>query len=268
MKKSLIITTFLASSLMMSSCATMGLIENTKSKSSKKYEESVLSENVIALGYPSAPIKGYENAMLLAGENYSFLVQPKASPDTPNDLFKTLFTQVDLGFLYIDPKPKNYPIGLGGHTVYDTLDLDVESNNSKEIKQLTVDVGLIFAKPVNMLKDNEQRQMEQLGFECKVFDIDKEKGLICQRVIPTTITIASAVQNIDNLDYKLKRPLTINFNYQGETKGSNREWLRIFTPVTIAVDIVTFPVQLLGAGLATGAIVAAYSQCGSSISCI
>lgn len=250
MKKSLIITTLLTSSLMLSSCATMALTGSDNWNSSKKYETTVLSENVIALGYPSAPIKGYENAMLLAGKKYSFLVQPKLSSDTPNELFKTLFTQVDLDFLYIDPKPENYPIEAGKNTAYDTLDLNVESDNSTKIKQLPVDVGLLFSKPVNMLKANEQRQMEQLGFECKVFGIDQKEDLICQRVVPTAITIASTVQNIDNLNYKLKRPLTINLNYQGETKGSNKEWLRILKPVAIAVDIVTFPVQVLGVGLA------------------
>lgn len=69
-----------------------------------------------------------------------------------------------------------------------------------------------------------------------------------------TITVASAVQNIDNVNYKLKQPLTIEFNYQGETKASNREWLKVFTPVTIAVDIVTLPVQALAVG-AIGAVI-------------
>lgn len=242
----------------------MSLMETTKSKSSKKYERNVLSEKVIALGYPNKPIKSYENAMLLAGKNYSFLVQPKVSSDTPSDLFKMVFKQVDLSFLYINPKPKNSSIKPMKHTVYDTLDLDVESDNSKRIKQLPVDVGLLFAKPVNLLKINEQQQMEQLGFVCKVLGTEEKEDLICQRVVPTVFTLASAVQNIDNVDYKLKRSLTINLNYQGKTKGNNREWLRIFAPVTIAVDIVTSPVQLLGAGLAVGAIAVAYSRCDSS----
>lgn len=264
MKNLLIITTLFASFLVLSSCATMSLIETAKSKSSKKYEKNVLSEKVIALGYPSTPIKNYENAMLLAGENYSFLVQPKVSSNTPNDLFKVVFKKVDLGFLYIDPKPKSSRIEPMKHTIYDTLELDVESDDSKKIKQLPVDIGLLFAKPVNLLKANEQRQMEQLGFECKILGTKEKEDLICQHVVPTVFTLASAVQNIDDVDYKLKRSLTIDLNYQGETEGNSREWLRIFTPVTIAVDIVTSPVQLLGAGLAVGAIAAAYSQCDSS----
>lgn len=260
MKKSLIITTFLASSLMISSCATMSLVESTRAESPKQYEKTVLADSVIAVGYPSAPIENHEHAMLLAGKKYSFLVEPIVSFNTPKDLFKTLFAEVDLNALYIDPSPTYSNAEVKTQAKSNVLTIKVQSDDSKQVIKTPVDVGLLFAKPIKKLKVNEQKQIEKLGFECKAVNIKEQENLICQRVVHTAITVASAVQNIDNVDYKLKQPLTIVLEHQGMTEGSNREWLRVLTPVTIAVDIVTLPVQAIGAGLLYAVFAAAYSN--------
>lgn len=251
---SLLIATFLGSSILLNGCATMSLLDRAESKPAKQYEKDVLAESVIAVGYPNVPIGGYESAMLLAGKNYSFLVQPIESSDTPENLFQTLFSQVDLNSLYIDPMPTNYAVKEKMQAKSNTLILNLKNDDSKQIKNVTADIGLIFVKPVNSLRVREQSQIEQLGFECNKAIVAEQENIVCQRTVPTAITVASAVQNINNVNYKLKQPLTIEFNYQGKTKASNKEWLKVFTPVAIAVDIVTLPVQALAAGV-VGAVV-------------
>lgn len=78
------------------------------------------------------------------------------------------------------------------------------------------------------------------------------------------MTVASAVQNINEVNYKLKQPLNIQMTYKWKTSSNANKFGVVLLPVAMAVDIVTFPVQLLGAGIAVGAIAAAYGQCDSS----
>lgn len=261
-KLPLLLATLLGSSMVLSACATASLLDSAKSEPAKQYTTNVLSENVIAVGYPNEPIKGYEHAMLLAGKNYSFIVQPIASYNTPQNLFQTLFAQVDLNALYIDTRPTISTIKTKTQAKSNTLSLDISSSDSKQVKEVPVDVDFLFIKPTKMLKANEQGQMEELGFKCETAAIDEQNNLICQQRVQTAITVASAVQNIDNLNYKLKQPLTVDFNYQGETRGSNKEWLRLFTPVAIAVDIVTLPVQALAVGVAGAVVLGSLAKYG------
>lgn len=266
MKNLLIITTLFASSLVLSSCATTALSDYTKRDNSKEHTKNVLSESVIAVGYPNKPIQGYEDAMILAGKNYSFLVEPVVSANTSSDLFKRLFAQVDLGSLYIDTQSSYTNRNIQQKTQADSneLILDVQSDESNQIKNVPAKISLIYAKPVNTLKVNEQSQLESFGFECKKAIVAEQQNLICQRAVNIEMTVASAVQNINEVNYKLKQPLNIQLNYKWKTGSNANKFGAVLLPVALAVDIVTFPVQLLGAGLVVGAVAAAYSQCDSS----
>ncbi|WP_201549963.1 hypothetical protein [Psychrobacter fjordensis] len=265
-KLSLLLITLLGSSIVLNGCATTALSDYTKSDNTKDHKKNILSESVIAVGYPNKPIQGYEDAMILAGKNYSFLVQPVVSVDTSSDLFKRIFTQVDLGSLYIDTNPSYSNQDVQKKTQADSnkLVLDVKSDESNQIKNVPANIGLIYAKPINVLKLNEQSQLERFGFECKTAIVAEQPNLICQRAVNIKLTVASAVQNINEVNYKLKQPLNIQLNYKWKTSSNANKFGVVLLPVAMAVDIVTFPVQLLGAGIAVGAIAAAYSQCDSS----
>ncbi len=261
-KKTPLLMTLLASSLALTSCATMSLVESTKAESAKQYEKTVITESVIAVGYPSQPIPQYEDAMILAGENYSFLVEPVSTTNTPKSLFKTIFAQVDLKALYIDTTPAYATTQKKMQAASNRLVLNVQSDDSQQIKKVPVEVGLLFVKPVSALQINEQRQLEQLGFSCDLKVIADIKNAVCQRTVPTAITVATAVQNINNVNYKLKQPLTIELNYQWQSQSNNKRWLRVFTPVTVAVDIVTLPIQALGVGVAGAVIIGSLAKHG------
>ncbi len=251
MKKSFVITTLLASALALTSCATMGLVESTRAESPKQYNKRVLVESVIAVGYPSQPIRGYEHAMILAGKNYSFIVKPVVSSDTPQDSFKTLFALVNLSALYIDTQYKTDEYKAKTKAKSNELVLNVLSDSLNDTKNIPAKVGLIVSQPLSNLKAYEQSLVQNLGFKCEKAIIEAQEHLICQRILQTTITIASAVQNIDNAKYKLKQPLTIeiDFNYLKDVK--RRERISKFSPLAIVSNIDTLDIQVIGADIGT-----------------
>ncbi|WP_201582066.1 hypothetical protein [Psychrobacter glacincola] len=91
--------------------------------------------------------------------------------------------------------------------------------------------------------------MENFGFECQTAIIAEQQNMICQRIVRIELTVASAVQNIDQINHKLKQPLTIQLNQKWEVSDHANKLGVVLLPVTMAVDIVTFPIQAVGAGL-------------------
>ena len=269
-KSALLLVTLLGSSIVLNSCATISLTDYAKNDNTKEHTKNVLSESVIAVGYPNKPIQGYEDAMILAGKNYSFLVEPVVSANTQSDLFKRIFAQVDLGSLYIDTQSSytNRNIQQKTQAGSNELILDVENDESNQIKNVPTTVGLLYAKPISALKINEQSKLESFGFECKTAIVTEQQNLICQRAVNVELTVASAVQNINDVNYKLKQPLNIQLNYKWETGSNANKFSAVLLPVAMAVDIVTLPIQALGVGLTYAAFAAAYGQCSSSRRCI
>jgi hypothetical protein len=80
-------------------------------------------------------------------------------------------------------------------------------------------------------------------FNCSQIDYQNTPYYFCQRSISTTVQVATQVKNIDNIEHKLKQPLNIQFIYEKTKKDYRKVPLRALTPVTIAADIVTSPIQ-------------------------
>ncbi|WP_352259655.1 hypothetical protein [Psychrobacter sp. TB55-MNA-CIBAN-0194] len=260
-KLSLLLVTLLGSSIVLNGCATTALSDYTKSDSMKNHTKNVLSESVIAVGYPNKPIQGYEDAMILAGKNYSFLVQPVVSADTSSDLFKRIFTQVDLGSLYIDTNPSSYYSDSDAQREYGTrdiqkktqadsneliLDVDRDRDRSSQVKNISTRINLVYAKLTNEVKNNEQPQLENFGFKCQTSVIAEQQSLACQRPVYIELTVASAVQNIDQINHKLKQPMTIQLNENWRARDNTNKLGIALLPVSVAVDIVTLPIQAIG----------------------
>lgn len=249
-KTPLLLVTLLGLSIGLSGCATASLVSYTKTDHVQEHVKNVLSENVIAVGYPNKPIKGYEDAMILAGKNYSFLVQPAADSHTSSDIFRRIFAQVDLGSLYIDTLPSYSTYNVQQKTQADSnqLVINIDGNKSSQIKDIPTFIGLLYAKPINEIKLNEQLQLENFGFECQIATIAEQQNMICQRIVRIELTVASAVQNIDQINHKLKQPLKIQLNQKWEVSDNANKLGVVLLPVTMAVDIITFPIQAVGAG--------------------
>lgn len=258
-KLSLLLVTLLGSSIVLNGCATTVLSNFTKRDHMKNHTKNILSENVIAVGYPNKPIEGYEDAMILAGKNYSFLVQPVVSSHTSSDIFSRIFSQVDLGSLYIDTNPSFYYSDSDAQREYRTRDiqkkiqadsneliLNIDRDRSSQVKNVSRYINLVYAKPINEVKNNEQPQLENLGFKCQTSVIAEQQSLACQRPVHIEITVASAVQNIDQINHKLKQPMTIQLNEEWRSRDSTYNLGIALLPVSVAVDIVTLPIQAIG----------------------
>lgn len=258
-KLSLLLVTLLGSSIVLNGCATTVLSDFTKRDRMKNHTKNILSENVIAVGYPNKPIQGYEDAMILAGKNYSFLVQPVVSSHTSSDIFSRIFSQVDLGSLYIDTNPSSYSSAPEAQTTFGTRDiqkkiqadsneliLNIDRDRSSQVKHVSTRINLVYAKPINEVKNNEQPQLENLGFTCQTSVIAEQQSLACQRPVHIEITVASAVQNIDQINHKLKQPMTIQLNEEWRARDSTYNLGIALLPVSVAVDIVTLPIQAIG----------------------
>ena len=250
-KLPLLLVTLLGSSIVLNSCATASLVSYTKTDHVEEHVKNVLSENVIAVGYPNKPIKGYEDAMILAGKNYSFLVQPAVDSHTSSDIFRRIFAQVDLGSLYIDTLPSysTYNVQQKTQANSNQLVINIDGNKTSKIKDIPTFIGLLYAKPINEIKRNEQLQLENFGFECQTAIIAEQQNMICQRIVRIELTVASTVQNIDQINHKLKQPMTVQLNEEWNTRDNTNKFGVALLPVSVAVDIVTFPIQAIGAGL-------------------
>lgn len=223
-------------------CATFAVMEDARGTYTEEQEVVEFSEQVIAIGRPSQPIAEYPHAMVLAGNKYSFLVQPKVDAQTPANLFEQIFTQVDLKALYINPNPvqqQHY-----GQTQSLTLKL---ANGQKEIKKLPHWIGLTFTKPTAQLGYGEQQRLELFGFKCNTVQIKQQPHLNCSRNVQTEFTLAERVNNFNQLQYKLKQPLTVKMVHTYTVEKSKVGAKLLLLPVAVSLDIITLPLQLLGA---------------------
>ena len=197
--------------------------------------------------------------MILAGKNYSFLVQPTVSSHTSSDIFSRIFSQVDLGSLYIDTNPSSYYSDSDTQREYGTRDiqkktqadaneliLDIDRDKFSQVKDIPTLINLVYAKPINKVKNNEQPQLENLGFKCQTSVIAEQQSLTCQHPVYIELTVASAVQNIDQINHKLKQPMTIQLNENWKTRDNTNKFGIALLPVSVAVDIVTLPIQAIG----------------------
>ena len=233
MKNIKLITTALASSVLMSSCATYSTIEGA---TRKRYEDKVaLSEQIVFVGKPKTPISSHPYAMVLAGNNHSILVSPKISATTPQDLFAQIFEKVDLAYLYISTPNKQK-----------TLELDL-GKDPVGVPTASQNVDFVFVKPTNLVKANEQKTLENLGFDCQMQDKDSKPMLACMQTVATTFTLAQKVQNVHGTPHRFKEPVVVNFTYQASHTRPSR---LLLTPLALALDVVTLPITLTVAGIA------------------
>lgn len=136
-------------------------------------------------------------------------------------------------------------------------------------KEVTGYAGLYFVKPVHLFSEKERIALEKLGFErgknkginsCYDDGYGNDNGCGVERVyyrkgFNIKMSVAGAVKNINQLTHTLKRPVEITIRQQRHSKKASIAqslWLP-----ALAIDIVTFPIQLAVAavaGVAGGAI--------------
>lgn len=246
--KSIILVSYF---ILISACATHALFGNTETQTNSK-TSIALQDQIVAIGQASKPVKNFENALVLVGKQHSFFVQPNNDTNNPSRLFQSIFNKIDLKSVYLAPS-----LGHNTMTQINThqnnhiiLELNEKIQNHRSVPY---DASLYFIKASKELSKSEKNQLLSLGFQCQTALEDYPQQTVCNREIRTIITLASKAQNANNLPYRLKQPIDIQYKVTSTSKDYSRQFFKVLTPVTVAFDIVTLPIQggifLIGAML-------------------
>ena len=137
-------------------------------------------------------------------------------------------TQLDLKYLTISSQYKN------------SREFDIYHRNQNE--PLQEQLKIQFNKPSSLIT-TEQQKLKQLEFIC---NISTSQGTYCFRTVHYTISPINKTNNDADLKHLFKQP--IKFTVSAPSNGSNlaKAPYALLLPITIALDIVTLPIQLVG----------------------
>lgn len=235
-----IIALIISTSLFTSGCATKLLEKQFHSdpiRSKKTVSKKVFYDEIISYGLPASPIKNHEYSIAMAGNKYSYLIEP--SNPSQKTLFHDFVNQVDTRYLaFTTPKE------LTGN--------ETEANSAQQMtfhiqnNQIHQTLMFMFIKPTSELKENELKKMQQLQFQCDIKNNNSDHidYLICKQYIHVALTVATKAKNTHQLTQKFRLPLTFNFYAVSEKTKINYKKLMLtpFYPLTISYDIISLPV--------------------------
>ncbi len=246
MKKYLLGTMFLLP-VFISGCATMLLNEHTFE--SKTEQGILLEDTLIAVGTPSKPIRGYEDALAIAGDKYSYLVKPSIKyfdKTIQNPLpIKSILNEVDLAYLSVGQYKQTRSLSedTAEMSLFPSFDLLV--TNTKRAMNHTIEateITFMYLKQSNLVKMGEIERLQSLGFKCEAY----KKYQRCFQKGFVDITVTKPVANKEQLQHLLKTPIPLNVRYSIDKVNPKMVASYALTPFTIAFDIVTSPIQLVG----------------------
>ncbi|WP_386693878.1 hypothetical protein [Lonepinella sp. MS14435] len=235
MKTTLKLSALMSSVLGLTGCMLSAWMSDKIDESKATQQWQVLADKddiVLAIAKAKQPIKGYEQAMILVGQKQSYLIQ---DTDSKRDILNKIFTQrLDFTNLIVRPhldhheKREYFPIKLGNH------------NGCNTESCLAVDLSFFKERDIN--SNQEEQKLEKIGFEC---NSAWPTYLDCRLDnIQFSIQTASAIPT-SKLEYQFKNPMRIKFlNYTPNGGDVSRSIMKALIPVTLAIDIVTFPIQI------------------------
>lgn len=222
-----------ALSLVLSGCIATGQLDYQLmlQEDAKWVVDEQFTDTLIAVGKPSVPINGLDNAIVFAGEKRSYLVQ---SANRDSELIDIL-DQVDLAYFAIKPMPST-------DTPHFEIRIDDKGCTSA---QSCIATTLWFEKPTHLLAVNETSNLKELDFSCA----DGFAGGMtrCTKSLwHLPVTVAPAVKNIDNLQHHFSPPTMVKFyTYQPDKAEAKEKRLKALMPLAKAFDIITFPIQFI-----------------------
>lgn len=229
-------------SIFCNGCAT-GILEAVQGKAPIKDKvtitEKVFSDQIISYGIPSAPIPNHEYAIAMAGKHYSYLIEPSNTKEPT--LFHNFFKHVDTRYLAFTTKNKSLDVGATQAKSSQQLAFTIHNNQVKDL------LSFVFIKPISELKKNELQNMQKYRFQCEQKKLPNQIDyLICKQTVDVQLTVTTKAQNSHQLRHQFRDPLIFDFYQETEKNKYNvkKAFLMPLAPVTIAFDIVTFPVLL------------------------
>lgn len=227
-------------SVTLGGCAT-NLLEkqmgNTPIKTSNSISQKVFSDEIISYGIPASPIEQHEYAIAMAGNKYSYLIEPTA--ELKKTLFQDFLNKVDTQYLaFTSP--------------YQSKDDLIQANSIQQLnfeilgENIYQTLMFMFIKPITQIKKSEIETMQGLQFQCAIkTNLTNQKDyLVCKQNVSIKLTVATKAQNTDILTHKFRSPLTFDFYQNSEKTKINlkRMLLTPFYMLTITYDILSLPV--------------------------
>lgn len=240
------ISTLLALLATLSGCMTSSALNNSIDKSKKERHTPTHTDSVIAISKPTTPIQDYDNALVLVGQRYSYLVQPDG--DNGDTLLK-IFETVDLKNLSLSSYSYTFDIkqahddwtctsshGCANIGLKFSKSSNNHSNSTKSYEEKTQDLTQLY---------EEKAQLENLGFDCKVYD-HKDTNVTCWYFEKLAFIITDPIKNSSQPTHQLSKPATLQF-YQFDADHDKKSIAtkKALQPLAFAFDIITFPIQML-----------------------
>lgn len=210
-----------------------------------------LEDNIHAIGRPIKPVKDYPYALVLAGEKYDYLVQSDEykAPST----VQSIFNGFDTRYLFI---------GNEDYNPFDNLKKDqsitlkigmartasLQSYAMYQAKKYGVgasDAQLHFIKPAKDVNADEKEMLTTFKFNCTTQHAQKITYTHCQRKTPIELIPIKKTIDISQLEHRFNKPYRIQASYIHEKNSTLKNaGVALLMPLAIAIDIVTFPIQL------------------------
>lgn len=234
-------------SLMTSCCVSMSACVSTQAvigmSQDSEYDQRVVTDQLVAVGFAKQPIVHYENALILVGQKYSYLVQSDRN-DAPN-YFKDLVSSLDLNYLYLSNSDKNIQQTnqqLQQHAEPKQPSWKLYSYAKGQKLSATTfnsDVEFLYRKPVQLINSNEKQHLARLNFNC---NIENNTTMVCTKSSRFHLTLANTIVTSQNLQHRLRTPIQLEL-FQEKTNYLKKASSLTLLPLSISFDIVTFPLQ-------------------------
>lgn len=229
----------------------------------------ILKDRVSALGKPAEPVPNFPNALVLLGEENDYLI---TSAEQNPAIVEHLFSNLDAKALTIISNHVSVPIE---HIDYDwvhdpvsRIDFEIDPSiqyreyADQSFKQSGVGttLNISFVKPADKITAQEKAKLQQYGFQCTSdrlahrrngdYTYDKSPTVYTWCVRPTKINLTAITKSQSSTQAmrQLNTSRTIQVSYSQNVKGrkyATNTGIVLLTPLAIAVDVVTFPVQWL-----------------------
>lgn len=201
---------------------------------SKKH--TIFEDTYIAIGKPTKPIAGFDNALVLIGKNSTLILTPKRPDDVQ---FFQNFHKLDLNYLSLSTYNMYYGRSVNGAETVEVKDGGLNNLSSSAI--------IRFARKSDFPATASEKQLlNELGFELASNDNSyRSDGVYFEydRWVYFNITVAQAIPNI-HLQHTFRKPVSFEFVTYEEKKRKFQPVLKALMLPAIAFDIITLPIQL------------------------
>lgn len=214
-----------SSSLALTSCATVSVMERLDYSPPK----ILISDSLIAYGYAKNPIPQHENALIVVGKQYNYLIEADQQ-ESNNNILKDTVTQLDLKALSITPAG-----------ISRTGDFRIHQKDQKDGFHETLAIN--FNKALPEVSTAEKQRLEQLNFNC--FANTATQSYDCSRRVEYTLSPIKKTNQDSQLQHTFKSPiqLELSTDRSAAVNAVSKAPYVLLLPITTVVDVVTLPIQ-------------------------